>query len=86
MYGIELDDFSPNAGNGTIDNISYFKTRVGHGYFARWEDIYETTAKIGQSIPYPLIGHVVTTFEGIGTIRYKVIVLIRLSLQYFFLT
>ena len=39
IIGIELDFYSPNAGDGSINDTAYFETEMGRGYFACHQEV-----------------------------------------------
>ena len=77
MYGIRLDEFSPNARNGTVQGLQYFTSDFGHGYFAKIEDLLDESDEKSEEIKTnslmenPNIGDFVKMFDDqTGTTRY----------------
>ena len=87
MYGIELDTFSPNASNGTIQEISYFTSQKNRAYFAEEDDLLTEDEKINDKIQrltqYPAVGDKIKLVDGKeGTV--KLIEHFSISLSVFF--
>ena len=75
VYGIELDDFSANAGNGTVHDVEYFTTADGHAVFAAFdalhledEEFYQEKHIIRDTPSFG--GFFISTSGKTGIIRY----------------
>ena len=71
---MQLDAASPNASNGTINNIEYFQSPNNKAYFVQSNDLFDQDGKIEEKTQplteYPKIGDKIETIEGhIGTVR-----------------
>ena len=62
-----MDNSSPNANSGTVNEITYFAAEFGHGYFVPPEEICDQDEKIQDSMnmmaEYPKIGEIVELFN-----------------------
>ena len=50
VIGVELNDWSPTAHNGTVRGTKYFEAKKGHGYFTRRNKIINTVRKPGGAL------------------------------------
>eukprot|EP01083_Nonionella_stella_P181133 647845_1 len=68
--GIELDNWSPNARNGTVGNEVVFKTEMGKAYFIETQRVMNTTTLKSRTVK-PMIGDRVETQNGLcGVVKY----------------
>ncbi|ETO05945.1 hypothetical protein RFI_31450, partial [Reticulomyxa filosa] len=51
LIGVELDRWSPNAGDGSVNGVEYFKCLVGRGYFTTLSHLVEN---LGSTLPASL--------------------------------
>ena len=57
--GIELSEWNYNANNGTVNDVSYFNTKNGHGYFTKLSDLI---GNMGQQTPQTSILYYIMVF------------------------